>query len=87
MTDAAEQIVALNKMLKEYAESSKITYVDYHSAMKNEEGGLRRSIARDGVHPNIDGFKIMEPMILGSVGQISVRDLYPVDAEPSAVIL
>ena len=87
VTDAAEQIVALNKMLKEYAESSKITYVDYHSAMKNEEGGLPRSIARDGVHPNIDGFKIMEPMILGSVGQISVRDLYPVDAEPSAVIL
>ena len=48
---------------------------------------MMRSIARDGVHPNIDGFKIMEPMILGSVGQISVRDLYPVDAEPSAVIL
>lgn len=65
--DSAEQIARLNEMIKEYADREKITYVDYHSAMKNAAGGLPKSIADDGVHPNMEGYRIMEAILLGKL--------------------
>ena len=64
VTDSAKQIEELNKMISEYAASAGIQYVDYHSAMKNDEGGLPKSLAGDGVHPNLDGYAIMESMLI-----------------------
>ena len=60
----AADIIKLNEMIKAYAESEKIPYVDYHSVLKDEEGGLPEKHAADGVHPNIDCYKIMEEIIM-----------------------
>ncbi|MBK8290436.1 MAG: SGNH/GDSL hydrolase family protein [Flammeovirgaceae bacterium] len=60
--EPAEKIVVLNKMLKEYASKSKIVYLDYFSAMADERNGLRKGLGDDGVHPNLDGYKIMAPL-------------------------
>ena len=60
----AEDIVKLNEMIKEYARSAKIPYVDYHSALKDENNALPEKHAADGVHPNIDCYKIMEDIIV-----------------------
>lgn len=60
----AEDILKLNNMLKEYAKSARIEYVDYHSAMKDEQNGLPESYAYDGVHPTLEGYRIMEEIIL-----------------------
>ena len=64
VTDAAEQIVRLNGMLQEYAKANKIKYVDYHSAMKDERGGLPVELAKDGVHPTREGYDIMKGLLL-----------------------
>ena len=64
VTDSAVQIAQLNRMLSDYAASKRIKYVDFHSAMKNEEGGLPKSLAADGVHPTADGYVMMEKMLL-----------------------
>ena len=60
----AEEIVKLNEMLKEYAKSAKIPYVDYHSAMKDENDGLPKKYAEDGCHPTMAGYEVMEKIIL-----------------------
>lgn len=60
----AEDIVKLNAMLKEYADSEKIKFIDYHSVLKNENNGLPAEYAPDGVHPTIECYKIMEQMVL-----------------------
>ena len=60
----AEEVLKLNEMLKAYAKSEKIQYVDYHSALKDENNGLPAKYASDGVHPNTDCYKIMEQIIL-----------------------
>ena len=60
----AEDIVKLNEMIKAYAKSEKIPYVDYHSVLKDENNALPARHAADGVHPNIDCYKIMEEIIL-----------------------
>lgn len=60
----AEEIVRFNEMLKEYAKSAKIPYVDYHSAMKNENNGLPKKYAEDGCHPTKEGYEVMKRIIL-----------------------
>jgi acetyl esterase/lipase/lysophospholipase L1-like esterase len=58
----AEKIVTLNKMIKDYAIKNGFVYLDYFSAMSDERHGLRSDICYDGVHPNLAGYKIMEPL-------------------------
>lgn len=58
----AETIVALNAWLRDYAERERIIFLDYHSAMRNEQNGLRAELGPDGVHPNRAGFLVMAPL-------------------------
>lgn len=61
--EPAGKIIALNKMIKEYADRHNLTYVDYHSALKDARNGLPEKYSKDGVHPTIEGYKIMERLI------------------------
>lgn len=58
------QIVRLSAMLQEYAGANRIKYVDYHSAMKDDHGGLSTELAKDGVHPTREGYDIMKSLLL-----------------------
>ena len=60
----ADKVIALNKMIKDYAQKNNITYVDYHSALKNEKNGLPKEIAEDGIHPNKSGYEKMEAILM-----------------------
>ena len=58
----AEKIVALNKMIKDYADQNGIIYLDYYSSMADSRKGLKADYSEDGVHPNVAGYKVMEPL-------------------------
>lgn len=60
----AEDIARLNEMLKDYASGARIQYVDYYSALVDHNGGLPEKYAKDGVHPTLEGYKVMEEIIL-----------------------
>lgn len=60
----ANDIIRLNEMIKTYTKENKIPYVDYHSALKDEENGLPRKYSKDGVHPNAQGYAVMESVIM-----------------------
>jgi len=59
----AEKVIALNAMLQSYCRSNNIVYADYYSKMVNDEKGLDRTLAYDGVHPTLAGYKMMEPIV------------------------
>jgi cyanophycinase len=61
--EPAEKIVRLNAMLRAYAQSEGIVWVDYHSALKDERDGLRKEFGEDGVHPNLNGYRVMGPLV------------------------
>lgn len=61
--DPAKKVVALNSVLKAYADKNKFFYTDYFSAMVNEKLGLKDELGTDGVHPNEAGYAIMEPIL------------------------
>ena len=58
----AEKIIELNKMIKTYAEKSACIYLDFFSAMVDERNGLKAEYSKDGVHPNEEGYNVMEPL-------------------------
>ena len=60
----AQKVKRLNAMLKEYAEGNRILFVDYWTAMANGNGGLDKDISKDGCHPTIEGYRIMEDIFL-----------------------
>ena len=60
----ANEIIRLNEMIKAYAVANKIPYADYHSALKDEDNGLPRKYSKDGVHPNAQGYAVMESVIM-----------------------
>lgn len=65
--EPAEKVIKLNTLLKTYAEQHKIGYLDYFSSMVDESKGLKKELGKDGVHPNVDGYKIMEPMLEAAI--------------------
>src|SRR5215475_8515587 len=50
--DPAPKIIALNAWIKDYAQRVGAVYLDLHSAMADEHGGMKPELSRDGVHPN-----------------------------------
>lgn len=60
----ADKVIALNNMIKDYAQKNHITYVDYHSVLKDEKNGLPKEIAEDGIHPNKLGYEKMEAILM-----------------------
>lgn len=61
--EPAEKIYSLNQMVKAYAEANKIAYVDYFTPMADGQKGLKKEYSNDGVHPNKEGYKVMEPIV------------------------
>ncbi|MBQ3355106.1 MAG: capsular biosynthesis protein [Bacteroidales bacterium] len=68
--DAAQTIVNINKDLKAYAEANDIIYVDYHTAMADENMGLPKALSEDGCHPNPDTYYLMEEMVVNAINQV-----------------
>ena len=62
----AQKVVDLNKELKQYADKNNILYVDYFSLMINETMGMKKELAKYGVHPNKKDYLIMEKIFIKS---------------------
>jgi len=67
--EPAPKIVALNKMIKAYADKNKIVYVDYFTAMADDRDGLPTELAKDGVHPTKAGYNVMEPLAEAAIAK------------------
>jgi lysophospholipase L1-like esterase len=64
-----ERILALNRWLKDYCAKNGLVYLDYFSAVVDQQGMLRRNISDDGLHPNAAGYKIMAPLAEKAIAQ------------------
>jgi lysophospholipase L1-like esterase len=62
-TYPSEKISDLNEWIKNYANKNNFVYVDYYSIMVDERKGLKVEFSDDDVHPNLAGYRAMEPLI------------------------
>lgn len=58
----AARIVGLNRRLAALARARRCTWLDYHHALDDGQGGLRAAFSDDGVHPNAEGYAAMEAL-------------------------
>jgi lysophospholipase L1-like esterase len=63
------QIVELNRWIKDYCSRYDCIYLDYFSAMIDNNGLLRVDLANDGLHPNEKGYSIMAPLAQKAIDQ------------------
>jgi lysophospholipase L1-like esterase len=78
--EPVEKIRRLNIALANYAHTHNIPYLDFYSAMIDEEKGLNRDYTYDGVHPNKAGYQIMENLL-----QPVIRELLGLEARSEQV--
>jgi acetyl esterase/lipase/lysophospholipase L1-like esterase len=69
-----EKISKLNQMMKKYAEENKIPYIDYYTRFVDEKGGFPLQYSPDGVHPNLEGYKVMEQMVSQEIIRSKLRE-------------
>jgi len=61
--EPADKIEALNELIRKYTKANDIPYADYFSVMIDEQKGLKSIYSEDGVHPNKEGYRVMEPIV------------------------
>jgi lysophospholipase L1-like esterase len=71
-----EQILELNRWMKNYCVQNGCVYLDYFSAMVDEKGLLKSDLAEDGLHPNDKGYAIMAPLAQKAIDQALTSKVY-----------
>jgi lysophospholipase L1-like esterase len=61
--EPAQRIRAWNDWLRGYARTEHLVFVDYHAALTDDRGGLRREFGDDGVHPSHAGYQPMDALL------------------------
>lgn len=58
----APEIREINAWLQDFCRRDGDTYLDYYSALTDEQGGMKPGLSKDGVHPTPAGYAIMAPL-------------------------
>jgi len=66
----AELVIELNQKLSAYCKTNDLVYIDYFSSMVGKNKELRSELTYDGIHPNKEGYIIMERVVLDAVSKI-----------------
>ncbi|MGQ1947308.1 SGNH/GDSL hydrolase family protein [Geofilum sp. OHC36d9] len=65
--EPAEKIVSLNKWIKSYCSKNDVEYLDFYSSLVDERKGMKDEYTFDGVHPNKEGYEVMEALAVKAI--------------------
>lgn len=65
-----DKVIALNEAIKKFATENKFYYVDLYSAVVDDNKGMKKEYASDGVHPTVEGYKVMEPLLEEAIRKV-----------------
>jgi lysophospholipase L1-like esterase len=68
-----QSIIKLNQMLSDYAQKNNLGYIDYYSAMVDGHKAFKKALVVDGVHPNLAGYRIMEPLADKAIAEVLAK--------------
>lgn len=64
ITDALEQVKSLNGKIRAYARASGLQCIDFEPLMADENGITHSDLCTDGIHPTLEGYKVLEEAVL-----------------------
>lgn len=59
----ANKVIDLNTALQAYAKVENVMYLDLYTAVVDDQKGMKSVFANDGVHPTVEGYKVLEPLV------------------------
>ena len=65
-----DKVLSLNDLIQKHVQENSFEYVDYFSSMVDERKGLIKEYGNDEVHPNLEGYKVMESIIQKSINKV-----------------
>ena len=68
--DPPKTISFINSVLQDYCNKNSLAFLDYFSPMADEKKGLRSDYGTDGVHPNKQGYSVMEHVFRETISGI-----------------
>ena len=63
------KIIELNAWMKDYAEKHNAIYLDYFTAMLDDQKVLKKELTYDGLHPNDAGYELIMPLAQKAIDQ------------------
>lgn len=63
------KIQAMNEWLKNFCAKNDCIYLDYFSAMVDEKGFVKDGLTFDGLHPNKEGYAVMNPLAEAAIAR------------------
>lgn len=67
--DVHKKIEILNKKINMLAYKYQLGYVDYNKKLRNSDGTFNQNYTFDGLHPNLEGYRIMETLVLEAINK------------------
>jgi len=64
-----EKIEELNQWIKDFATENGMVYLDYYSALIDDQKTFRKELTFDGLHPNDAGYAVMAPLAEKAIAQ------------------
>lgn len=61
--DVTSDIDELNTEIEKYAQERNLYFIKYNNFLSDEKGYFNKNLTFDGVHPNAEGYKVMEGLI------------------------
>jgi lysophospholipase L1-like esterase len=72
------KILELNGWIKSFCAQRHFPYVDYYSVLVDQAGFLQADAADDGLHPNGKGYRLMAPLALAAIDNLTKPETKPV---------
>ena len=69
----APKVQALNTWIKQFASQRGFVYLDYYSALADNQGAMKEGMASDGVHPTDAGYAVMAPLAEKAIAEALAR--------------
>jgi lysophospholipase L1-like esterase len=66
----ADKVIDLNTALKAYAKQENVLYLDLYAAVVDDKKGMKSAYANDGVHPTVEGYKVLEPIVEQAISKV-----------------
>ena len=68
--EPADKVIALNVEIKKFADENNFYYLDLYSSVVDDKKGMKKEYSEDGVHPTVEGYKVMEPLLEKAIAKV-----------------
>lgn len=68
--EPGDKVIALNNAIRDFAKTEGFYYLDLYSAVVDDKKGMKAEYANDGVHPTVEGYRVLEPLVESAIASV-----------------